>query len=81
MTLFWIQHLNCYLNSFKLIFQGFCELDAAIFLDDENENATEDENDAKITSYFKEQVTAAISISNHRTEELKKQVTQNQGEN
>ena len=71
------QHLNRYLacNSFRLIFQGFCKLDAAIFLDDENENASEDENEAKITSYFKEQVTAAISISTHRIEELKKQVT------
>nr|XP_022298452.1 uncharacterized protein LOC111107517 [Crassostrea virginica] len=62
-------------NHIKKAKDGFCKLDAAIFLDDENENASEDENEAKITSYFKEQVTAAISISTHRIEELKKQVT------
>ncbi|XP_022298452.2 uncharacterized protein LOC111107517 [Crassostrea virginica] len=60
-------------NHIKKAKDGFCKLDAAIFLDDENENASEDENEAKITSYFKEQVTAAISISTHRIEELKKQ--------
>lgn len=60
----------------KLIFQGLCEFDATIFLDVEDKNSSEEENDAKLTSYFKDQVTAAISISGPRIEELKKQVTQ-----
>ena len=60
----------------KLIFQGLCKFDATIFLDVEDKNSSEEENDAKLTSYFKDQVTAAISISGPRIEELKKQVTQ-----
>ena len=62
----------------NLFFQGLCKFDATIFLNDEDKNSSEEENKAKLNSFFKKQETAAMSISDQRTKELKMQVTQRQ---